>query len=153
MRTSPTGDAGGAAGFTLMELLVSLAVLGLVLALVPGLLPDSRSSANVETVARGIEAGLRLARSEAMSDNRPVGFVLDMVARSYGIEGGPWRPVPDGIVVETVTAQAETLGKGAIGIRFNPNGSSTGGRITVTDGVRHHRVSVDWLTGRISAVP
>ena len=39
----------------------------------------------------------------------------------------------------------------AIGdIRFQPDGSSTGGRITLADGRRRMAVGVDWLTGRVS---
>jgi len=35
-------------------------------------------------------------------------------------------------------------------IRFNPDGSSTGGRISLADGRRRLGVGVDWLTGRVS---
>ena len=35
-------------------------------------------------------------------------------------------------------------------IRFYPDGSSTGGRITVSSGERKFLVDVDWLTGRVS---
>ena len=35
-------------------------------------------------------------------------------------------------------------------IRFNPDGSSTGGRISVADGARSIAVGVDWLSGRVS---
>jgi general secretion pathway protein H len=35
-------------------------------------------------------------------------------------------------------------------IRFYPDGSSTGGRITVTFGRTQYLVDVDWLTGRVS---
>ena len=35
-------------------------------------------------------------------------------------------------------------------IRFYPDGSSTGGRITVASGERKYLVDVDWLTGRVS---
>jgi general secretion pathway protein H len=34
-------------------------------------------------------------------------------------------------------------------IRFNPDGSSSGGRIVLADGTRRIAVGVDWLTGRV----
>ena len=42
--------------------------------------------------------------------------------------------------------QSATLGD----IRFNPDGSSTGGRIVLADGSRKIAVGVDWLTGRVT---
>ena len=34
-------------------------------------------------------------------------------------------------------------------IRFFPDGSSTGGRVTLMVGERSYAVDVDWLTGRV----
>jgi general secretion pathway protein H len=34
-------------------------------------------------------------------------------------------------------------------IRFNPDGSSSGGRITIAEGGRRIAIGVDWLTGRV----
>jgi general secretion pathway protein H len=48
----------------------------------------------------------------------------------------------------TVAGERRTAVQSAI--RFNPDGSSTGGRITVGDAVRKIAVGVDWLTGRVS---
>ncbi len=44
--------------------------------------------------------------------------------------------------------RSSTSKRGAI--RFYPDGSSTGGRITVASGERKFLVDVDWLTGRVS---
>jgi general secretion pathway protein H len=42
-------------------------------------------------------------------------------------------------------------GSRAVGaIRFNPDGSSTGGRIVLADGNRKVAVGVEWLSGRVS---
>lgn len=145
---SRTGDAPEA-GFTLLELLVVMAVLGLMLALVPGRLAGGDRIGGAE-VARGIEAGLRLARSEAMAGGARVDFVVDMARRSYGSGAEAPRPIPDGIDVETATALSPGLGKSSVAIAFHPNGSSSGGLITLSDGTGRREVRVDWLTGRVS---
>ena len=37
-----------------------------------------------------------------------------------------------------------------VSIRFFPDGSSTGGHISLIEGKTEYRVNVDWLTGRIA---
>ena len=48
------------------------------------------------------------------------------------------------------TAQSEIVDDRRGAIRFYPDGSSTGGRVTVAAGERRLLVDVDWLTGRVS---
>jgi general secretion pathway protein H len=48
----------------------------------------------------------------------------------------------------TITGEQRDVTQGDI--RFNPDGSSTGGRISVADGARSIAVGVDWLSGRVS---
>jgi len=49
-----------------------------------------------------------------------------------------------------LTISGEALNGREGDIRFNPDGSSTGGRISLADGRRRIGVGVDWLTGRVS---
>jgi general secretion pathway protein H len=49
-----------------------------------------------------------------------------------------------------LTIVGEQQGPGGGAIRFNPDGSSTGGRISLSDGGRRIAVGVDWLTGRVA---
>ena len=58
--------------------------------------------------------------------------------------------LPKDIELKLFTAQSEILSDTRGGIRFYPDGSSTGGRITVASGERKYLVDVDWLTGRVS---
>jgi len=58
--------------------------------------------------------------------------------------------LPKGIDLKLYTAQSEVTSERKGGIRFYPDGSSTGGRITLSAGERKYLVDVDWLTGRVS---
>jgi len=60
------------------------------------------------------------------------------------------RPLPVALSIELLTVAGERLDAGVGDIRFNPDGSSTGGRIVLADPPRRVAVGVDWLTGRIS---
>ena len=48
------------------------------------------------------------------------------------------------------TAQSEIVDDKHGAIRFYPDGSSTGGRVTLASGERKFLVDVDWLTGRVT---
>lgn len=140
------------AGFTLLELLVAMAVIAMLLVLAPALAPRSGAGVSIEAAARGIASGLRLARSEAMAGGRTVAFTLDFASRSYGVAGRETRGLPDGIVVETRTAntRAGAIGGQAADVLFHPDGTSTGGRIVVSGDGRTRTIAVDWLTGRVA---
>jgi general secretion pathway protein H len=87
MRTSATGTAEG---FTLVELLVVLVIIGLVSAAVVVAMPDPRGALGGEALRLAARADA--ARERAMMDNRPVALVLK--EGGYGFErraGGEWR--------------------------------------------------------------
>jgi general secretion pathway protein H len=140
---------GLADGFTLIELLVTLALLGLAWTIIAGYKPPWSRTAGLQATAAELAAGLRLARSEAILSNRPVVFEVDPVDRRYRIGTGPPRPLPASFSVELLTISGEVRDARDGDIRFNPDGSSTGGRISLIDGQRRVAVGVDWLTGRV----
>ncbi len=60
------------------------------------------------------------------------------------------RRLPSDLEIRMLTARSEQLDESIANIRFFPDGSSTGGRITLRGGSDDYDVSVDWITGRIS---
>ena len=138
-----------AAGFTLVELLVVIAVLGFALALIVGYKAPWSSGAALEAAAAELASGLRLARSQAILDNRSVVLALDLDRHSWRIGAGSPRPLPAQLSVELLTIGGERASERRGDIRFNPDGSSTGGRISIADGGRRIAIGVDWLTGRV----
>jgi general secretion pathway protein H len=142
--------SGRVGGFTLIELLVSLAILGLALTLIAGYKPPWSRGLGLQATAGELAASLRLARSEAILSNRPVLFDLDLIGHRYRIGTGTPRRLPADLSLELLTISGEALNGREGDIRFNPDGSSTGGRISLADGRRRIGVGVDWLTGRVS---
>jgi general secretion pathway protein H len=136
-------------GFTLIELLVTLAILGLALALISGYKAPWSRRLGLEATAAELAAGLRLARSEAIVGNRPIVFDLDVIGHRYRIGSAPPRQLPNDLSIELLTISGEARNAGEGDIRFNPDGSSTGGRISLIDGQRRLGIGVDWLTGRV----
>jgi general secretion pathway protein H len=137
-------------GFTLIEVIVTLAILGFALVLVVGYKPPWSSGLGLKGTVSELASGLRLARSEAIATNRPVIFDLDLTGHRYRVGAGAERRLPANLSIGLLTVVGESRGAGIGDIRFNPDGSSTGGRITIADGQRRIAVGVDWLTGRVS---
>lgn len=139
-----------ARGFSLIELVVVLAVMGFVLVLIVGYRAPWSSGLSLEGTAAELASNLRLARSQAIAENRPVALALDLAGHRYRVGSDPERPLPPKLSIGLLTVTGERRSATAGDIRFNPDGSSTGGRITLAAGGRHVAVGVDWLTGRVT---
>ncbi len=137
-------------GFTLVEMMVVMAMLALIMAVIPPLFSNSLSSATLRAAARDVAAGLRTARSEAITFNKEVRFRLDLEAHSFTIgDDKTALSLPSDVDIVLFTAISETIDSQAGAIRFFTDGSSTGGGITLTVEDQKYEVMVDWLTGRV----
>jgi general secretion pathway protein H len=138
-------------GFTLLEVIVVLVLAGIIYSLMLALPSRGTSVADLKASARVLASGLRQAQSTAMVTRRDAVLSLDLDTREFLMPGDREpRKLPDGIDLKLYTAQSEVASASRGAIRFYPDGSSTGGRITVSSGERKFLVDVDWLTGRVS---
>ncbi|MDF1486409.1 GspH/FimT family pseudopilin [Ramlibacter sp. H39-3-26] len=140
-----------ARGFTLLELLVVFAIIGLVLGLAPIAFQKLQESAQYRETLRTMLSDLRVARSRALLEGREIRFNLDLSARNYGIDGRPMKPLPAVLQFHAIVAGIELGSDGKAAIRFLPDGGATGGSIEVLrpsgSGIR---LRVDWLSGSVS---
>ena len=137
-------------GFTMVELLVVLAIAAALLAVAPMALQRYRESTDYRDTVRTMTAALTEARHSAISGGRVVAFSVDLGARQYGVDGGARRDLPESIAVRATVADTDLVDNVAR-IRFFPGGNATGGSIEVVrasgSGVR---LRTDWLDGRVS---
>lgn len=137
-------------GYTLMELLVALAVIGMVLAAIPLIAGSPRPHAEVRAAAIEVASALRQTRSKAISGFASEVFLLDTERHLYRVgAGGKEKALPDALALSLYTARGELESESVGRIRFFPDGSATGGRVTLGEGGRRYVVAVDWLTGGI----
>ena len=138
-------------GFTLVELIVVLTILGLMTALI--VMNGARVSPAVHAraAAEAISGALRSARSEAVMSNRSVAFTLDLAGRSYQWGQAPRQVLSDDLRLALLTSRELLAATGNAGvIRFDPDGGSSGGRVTIEGGGVIWWVGIDWLSGRVS---
>ncbi len=124
------------AGFSLLEMVVVLAILGLALRLVLMRGPMHSPRLDAQVAARDLVGALRVARGRAIAENRPV--TMAFAGNLYRIAGSAAQPVPHDVTL---------TGNGAIS--FAPDGSSSGGVVVVQAAASRIAVLVDWLTGRV----
>jgi general secretion pathway protein H len=138
-------------GFTLIELVVVLAIVALVLALAMPQLGRRPGRLELVSSAHEVAASLRLTRSRAIAENQPRSFVADTRSAAFGPAGqGSLRALPRGIGLLLYTTEDQAVADSIGTIRFFPDGSSTGGGIALVQGELKYQVLVDWLTGGVS---
>ncbi|MBK1647378.1 GspH/FimT family pseudopilin [Rhabdochromatium marinum] len=137
-------------GFTLVELLVVLAIAGLMMSLTPPLISAALPGVELKAAARRTAGALRVTRERAISSGQDQAWVLNIDTKRYQIAGTQRDGrLPDGLKLQLVAAEREMLSDQQGGIRFFPDGSSTGGRVILSRGDSGYQVGVNWLTGRI----
>lgn len=139
-------------GFTLIEMMVVIAIMGLMLVLVTAGSTAVSPAIHARISAETISAALRAARSEAVMRNRSVDFTLDLARRSYRLGNAGADVLPGDLSLALLTSEDDAMPRNVGHIRFNPDGSSSGGRVALSGGGRTWWVGVDWLSGQVSVV-
>lgn len=107
-----------ARGFTLVELLVTMAVLALLLASALPNYGEFIRNSQIRTAAQSIENGLQIARSEAVRRNGQVQFNLpNTLAGAAQAGGSDWN-------VLAALAATPTVFDQVVSVRIEPNASS-----------------------------
>lgn len=138
-------------GFTLIEVIVVIAVLGLITMMILPMMTGTQSRAEIQAAARELAAGLRSTRNLAMTHGRAEAFVVDTASGAFraGSTATP-RRVSSGVHLLLVTTTDEQFDDKVGAIRFFADGSSSGGGVKLAKGNSGNTVLVDWLTGRVS---
>lgn len=150
IRHSPFSISRTSKGFTLIELIVVIVLIGIVASVVTFSFTRSLAGARIQAASNDLVAGLRYTRGQAIVKGEQKVLMLDLEKNTWLAPGKTERALPKDMILRLTTAQQELTSEKAGGIRFFPDGSSTGGHIAVVLGEREWRINVGWLTGEIT---
>ena len=101
-------------GFTLIEMLVVIAIMGLVMVLLTtGHAPVS-PAVHARSAAQAISAALRRARSEAVMHNTSTQFTLDLSRRTYRSSGASAETLPADVSLAVLANAGEARANGPV---------------------------------------
>lgn len=153
MSRQPGSACLGAAkdgGFTLLEMLLALVIAGALMAVVLPNFGPAMAKAQLQSATRDVASALRHARGQALIRGREAEFELDVEHHRYRVSGRPKAyGLPGAVALSLYTAESETVNESLGRIRFFPDGSATGGRVTLAAGKEKRMVDVNWLTGEV----
>jgi prepilin-type N-terminal cleavage/methylation domain-containing protein len=133
MMTSATGiefDMNGSQkGFTLLEVLLTLAIMALILAVSYPSLSRATAAISLRTTGRDILNTFRYAREKAVAEQTGIQVTVDRenqilrLTDDFG-EGNRHYLLPDNVRIQRVILGGRESVDGAVTVRFLPNGSS-----------------------------
>ena len=147
---SDVQDRTREAGFTLIEMIVVLTILALMTVLITANGIRVSPSVRARAAAEAISDALRSARGEAVMSNRSVSFTLDVANRFYQWGQTPRQALTGDLGLSLLTSRDQLPHEGAGQIRFDPDGGSSGGRVSIEGGGIVWWVGIDWLSGQVS---
>lgn len=145
--TSPAGKDSG--GFSLLELVVVLFIIGLALAVVLPNISKGLQDREVRATALGLAAAARDLRSRALFDGIPQELLLNVPQNSYLAARSAEVRLPPEVKFISVEG-GEALDRDIKKFYFFPNGSTLEGEILIGgDTSASYRVRLEGLTGKV----
>lgn len=127
-----------------------MVIAALMLGLVATSISRNISGAEMRSAANKLAASLRYTRTRAILDKEEQVFMVDTENQSYLAPKREPVILPKGMTIALTTARSELTSESVGGIRFYPDGGSTGGYVELDANGRVYRVDVAWLTGEAS---
>ncbi len=142
------------AGFTLIEMICALAIVGLIAALALPRWSNGTSHAQMEGYAVAIAALLKGDRNAAIRAGSPV--ETSMSAAAHVVRSGAGTgivTIPGDVDFDATLAERCAGRRSGAAIDFFPSGSSCGGTIAIARQGAGYQIRVNWLTGGVDVVP
>jgi general secretion pathway protein H len=132
------------AGYTLVELLIVLAIFGMMAAAALPLLSAAHPGLETRAAAAALAGDLRAARQEAIDRGAPERVMFDRARARYTIApAGVKRVLKKGVGLAVHAALRDE-------IDFYADGSTSGGTVVLSGAGAIRHVTVDWPAGRIA---
>lgn len=141
-------------GFTLLELLAVMVIIVLATSAVTLSLRPGSGPSGLKASAQQAAAYFRTARAGAINKRVENVVIIDTRRRQIRSKNAV-KPleISSSINLVITAADNERRAGDIVGIRFFPNGSSTGGTLLLKRDQLGYEIRVNWLTGHVSVKP
>ncbi len=138
-------------GFTLFELLIVMSIAALAIGTTLSLYTPGKSSVDIKAATYKIASAINIARSKAITGQKEVRILFNLAERKITFSDvGKEIRVAENMDITVTSAANETRSKEITGIRFFPNGRSTGGTVKLKQNGQNYEIRINWLTGGVS---
>ncbi|OPY64613.1 MAG: hypothetical protein A4E63_03383 [Syntrophorhabdus sp. PtaU1.Bin050] len=146
---SDQAERGKERGFTLLELIIVVVFITLILGLSTVFFANTLPSAKLNSLSREVSSTIRYARVLARNRGERQAIVVDLDARTFGMEGGVARPVPPEISMRIVDPFAGDIYTGKYSFVFYGTGGMEGGTIFLSHRKRIVSIALDPVAGTV----
>jgi general secretion pathway protein H len=142
-QTGPSGDVG----FTLLEVLIALAVLSLAAVTIAGIAPQASDRAELMRTLARLDDAFGSARAEAIRTGGPTALVFDPLGHRFRqAKSTDWQAISPSVALNITSARE--LGSATMPVvAFLADGTTTGAEIVLETGGMAVVRRIGWLTG------
>jgi general secretion pathway protein H len=134
-------------------MLVVVTIIALVASVAVPMLGRPSDRLRLRSIADGIVSAMRLTREAAIVRNIETALMIDVDRHTLQSVVVPLRRFAPEVVAKLQFAAPEQAGQSSGGFRFFPDGSSTGGTLTLSLRDQREVICVLWLTGEARQPP
>ena len=94
---------------------------------------------------------MKMARDHAINTRKETFVSINVDSREFTTTiDARVHKLNDQLTLKLFTAEADQITAQTASFRFYPDGSSNGGRVTITANEREFFIDIDWLSGRVT---